>query len=80
MNLLKIYDFFQLPTLQSREFWRLSFVSDILSHLEEFLSHASRLLLAVSRLDATDVAGLADVIDLSVRLLADEVVVDVLDR
>ncbi|KAH9638488.1 hypothetical protein HF086_016813 [Spodoptera exigua] len=46
-----------LPKYQEEEFWRFNFVSNIIRHLEDFMSHSARLLGLASKVD---VKGIMD--------------------
>ncbi|XP_053616440.1 uncharacterized protein ldd [Plodia interpunctella] len=64
-----------LRRLQSEEYWRFTFVSNILHHMENIIHHASRLLGAASKLDITGTleGRLASVIDLMMEILGDDI-------
>ncbi|XP_073954372.1 uncharacterized protein [Choristoneura fumiferana] len=64
----------QLPKLQSTEFWRLSFVTTILQHLEQLLDHVARLMGVASGMDVAELmeGKLAAMLDFVMRLLTDE--------
>ncbi|XP_060806371.1 uncharacterized protein LOC106140036 isoform X2 [Amyelois transitella] len=62
-----------LPKLQSEEYWRFTFASNILYHVENIIHHASRLLGLASNLDVSGAmeGRLTSVIDLLMEILSD---------
>ncbi|KAJ2941105.1 hypothetical protein O0L34_g10339 [Tuta absoluta] len=68
-----------LPTLQTQEFWRFTFVSRILYHIERLLNHAARILGTFSHVDVQGVVEgkLAALVDFLVQVLTDEVADDI---
>ncbi|XP_063366023.1 uncharacterized protein LOC134654508 [Cydia amplana] len=65
----------QLPTLQSAEFWHLFFVTSIVEHVEQLISHLARLLGVASGMDVQALmeGRLAAMLDFVMRLLTDEI-------
>lgn len=72
----------QLPKLQSTEFWRLSFITTIVQHLEQLLEHVARLMGVASGMDVEDLleGRLAAMLDFVMRLLTDEILDSVVYR
>nr|XP_037871414.1 uncharacterized protein LOC101740576 isoform X2 [Bombyx mori] len=69
-----------LPKLQSKEFWKFSFMSNIIRHIEGVLSHAARLLGVASDLDVKGAmeGKLESIVDVVVTILSDDIVHSVL--
>ncbi|KAM3956338.1 LOW QUALITY PROTEIN: lipid droplet defective [Aphomia sociella] len=64
----------ELPVLQSQEFWRFTFISNIIEHVEEFISHVARLVGLASKIDISGVVEgrLTSVLDLMMQVLMDD--------
>lgn len=74
--------YFQLPTLQTSEYWQFSFISSILNHIEGILSHVAKLTGVASAMDISGVmeGKLAAMLDVLARVLMDENVDSILFR
>lgn len=72
----------QIPELQSKEFWNLSFISNIIQHVQDILEHLARIMGVVSKLDIEGVINgkLAPMLDTMMRLLMDETLESLLYR
>ncbi|XP_030023361.2 uncharacterized protein LOC115442462 [Manduca sexta] len=70
----------ELPKLQNDEFWRFTFVSDIILHIEELVAHATRLVGVASHVDVAGVmeGRLEAMIDMMMTILMDETMDSVL--
>ncbi|XP_026316405.1 uncharacterized protein LOC113227657 [Hyposmocoma kahamanoa] len=70
----------ELLSLQTKEFWKFNFISNILKRIEDLLHHMSKLLAVVSKMDVQGVmeGRLASLIDFVVTVMSDVVSSDLL--
>ncbi|CAH1634658.1 unnamed protein product [Spodoptera littoralis] len=63
-----------LPKYQDEEFWRFNFVSNIIQHLEDFMSHSARLLGLASKVNVKGVmdGNLEAMVDALLLVISDE--------